>query len=101
MPGPLWRSIAADLREQIESGRLGPGTQLPSERELGEQFTASRNTVRAAMNWLVSRGLFERRSGQGTFMRPKIEPFVTTLSGDWQAEEEDFSAALNEARDRT
>lgn len=82
MAEPLYRQIAQDLREQIESGSLGPGDQLPTEGELGENYNASRNTVRDAMKWLVTRGLVETRPGQGTFVTQRLVPFVTTLSSD-------------------
>lgn len=34
MPEPMYRQIADDLREQIESGTLARGSQLPTELEL-------------------------------------------------------------------
>jgi GntR family transcriptional regulator len=79
---PMYRQIAEDLREQIESGRLEPGQQLPTELELRERYAASRNTVRDAIKWLINLGLVETRPGQGTFVVQKIDPFVTTLSGE-------------------
>ena len=77
---PMYRRIAQELRQQIKSGHPGPGEQLPTELELGERFVASRNTVRDAIKWLTVNGLVETRPGQGTFVRPRITPFVTTLS---------------------
>jgi GntR family transcriptional regulator len=82
MANPMYRQIAEDLREQIESGQLQPGQQLRTEIELREHYNASRNTVRDAIKWLTSLGLVETRPGQGTFVVEKIDPFVTTLSGD-------------------
>ena len=38
MANPMYRQIAEDLREQIESGELGPGQQLPTELELREHY---------------------------------------------------------------
>ena len=49
-----------------------------------EQYNASRNTVRDAIKWLTTLGLVETRPGQGTFVVEKINPFVTTLTGDPQ-----------------
>src|SRR5262245_34700556 len=66
----------------IESGELGHGDQLPTELELREQYDASRNTVRDAVKWLITRGLVETRPGQGTFVVEKIDPFVTPLDRD-------------------
>jgi GntR family transcriptional regulator len=87
----LYRIIADDLRRKIESGDLAPGDKLPGEEDLRTQYggesrqsRASRNTVREALRWLVSRGLVETRSGQGTFVLQVPEPFVHTLSAGWQ-----------------
>jgi len=77
---PMYRQIAEDLRHQIESGELPPGSQVRPEIELREYYSASRNTVRDAIKWLTTRGLVETRPGQGTFVVEKISPFVTTLT---------------------
>jgi GntR family transcriptional regulator len=79
---PIYRQIAEDLRRRIEDGHLEPGAQLQTELELREEYNASRNTVRDAIKWLITRGLVETRPGQGTFVVQKIDPFVTTLSKD-------------------
>jgi GntR family transcriptional regulator len=86
MPEPKWRQIAEDLRQKIESGQLGGSDEherpkpLPTELELQGEYGASRNTVRDAIDWLRTRGLVYTRSGQGTFVAQKINPFVTRLS---------------------
>ena len=82
MANPMYRQIAEDLRQQIESGDLAPGSQLPTELEFRERYSASRNTVRDAIKWLINLGLVETRPGQGTFVIEAKDPFVTTLSGD-------------------
>jgi len=79
---PMYRQIAEDLQGKIESGELEQGAQLPTEIDLREEYTASRNTVRDAIKWLMTRGLVETRPGQGTFVVEKINPYVTTLTGD-------------------
>ncbi len=80
MANPMYRQIAEDLRGQIESGVLARGRQLPTELELRERYSASRNTVRDAIKWLTTLGLVETRPGQGTFVVDAMDPFVTTLS---------------------
>jgi GntR family transcriptional regulator len=82
MAESLYQRIADDLRQQIESGQLPPGSQLGTEIELREHYGASRNTVRDAIKSLITRGLIETRPGQGTFVTETIVPFVTTLTGD-------------------
>ncbi len=80
----MYRQIADDLRAKIDSGELARGNQLATEIELREKYNASRNTVRDAIKWLTTLGLVETRPGQGTFVVEKINPFVTTLTGDPQ-----------------
>jgi GntR family transcriptional regulator len=81
MPEPMYLKIAENLRQKIESGEIHYGEQLPTELELREQYNyASRNTVRDAIKWLVTRGLVETRPGHGTFVVDKIDPFVTSLN---------------------
>lgn len=80
MAEPMYRRIADDLRSQIDAGTLGPGRHLPTELELRERYDASRNTIRDALRWLITRGLIETRPGHGTFVVEKIDPFVTTLT---------------------
>lgn len=80
MPAPMYRQIADDLRQKIESGELEPATRLPTEIELMEQYNASRNTIRDAIRLLSTRDLVETRMGQGTFVVRRLNPFVTTLT---------------------
>jgi GntR family transcriptional regulator len=87
----MYVQIAGDLRTQIKTGELAPGSQLAPEAGLQDEYSqrpefsssnVSRNTVRDAIEFLVREGLVEKRPGQGTFVIGKINPFVTTLSGN-------------------
>jgi len=53
-----------DIRGLIDSQMLRVGDALPSERELCERFSTSRNTVREAMRMLKAYGVVE--------VRPKV-----------------------------
>ena len=73
MAVPAYLLIAADLRSKIEAGKMRPGTQLPPEKDLQDEYgnltgTVSRNTVRDAIELLVRERLLEKRRGQGTFI---------------------------------
>jgi LacI family transcriptional regulator len=57
------------ISTRIGTGEWGLGAKIPSERELSERLDVSRTTVRNAIQALTARGLFERRIGQGTFVR--------------------------------
>ena len=70
MRGHARKALAA-LRQFVETqvleGHWPPGTQLPTERELADQFAISRNTVRRQMLQLVKEGWIDRHVGRGTF----------------------------------
>jgi len=105
MPQPKYHQIADELREQIASGKLTPGAQLPTEIELREKNDASRNTIRDAIKRLISLGLVEARPGQGTFVVQKIDPFVTELprsaeSGEESSEGPKYLSAVSMAHRR-
>ena len=104
MADSMYRQIAEDLRRQIESGGLPPGSRLRSEIELREHYEASRNTIRDAIKLLSTRGLVETRPGQGTFVVGKISPFVTTLSqvagGDGSGEGSPYTREVSARRRR-
>jgi GntR family transcriptional repressor for pyruvate dehydrogenase complex len=66
-----FEEVAIQIREQLTKGALKPGDRLPSERELAEQFSLSRNTVREALRSLEMSGILEFRKGAtgGAFVR--------------------------------
>lgn len=57
------------LKKQLLSGEWKPGDKLPSEHELAEALGVSRITVRHAMQRLVTLGLIETKSGEGSFVK--------------------------------
>jgi GntR family transcriptional regulator/MocR family aminotransferase len=63
---PLYRQLYDALRDAILSGRLRPGSRLPSTRALADDLGASRNTVLAAFGQLLAEGYLEGRVGAGT-----------------------------------
>lgn len=60
--------IIDQIREIILSGGLKPKDKLPSERELGERFKASRIAVREALKNLEASGLIVIKPGSGVFV---------------------------------
>lgn len=65
---PLHYQIEQYLRALITEEDYRNGKLLPTEVEFSEQFGTSRNTVRQAINKLVSEGLLLRRKGVGTIV---------------------------------
>ena len=60
--------IAHRIAAEIHSGIYKPGAMLPSERDLGEQFSVGRNVVREALTILHGMGLTDHTKGK----RPRV-----------------------------
>ncbi|WP_306186381.1 PLP-dependent aminotransferase family protein [Streptomyces sp. MK5] len=60
------RGLTDALREAVRSGRLAPGTRLPSSRVLAADLGVARNTVADAYADLVAEGWLTARQGSGT-----------------------------------
>lgn len=76
-PIPLYYQIEKALERQIETGVLGEGDQLPSERDLADQLGVSRMTIRQAVRSLVMAGYCYRIRGKGVFVRKRRVFFDT------------------------
>lgn len=63
--------LADWLREEIGSGRFAPGEKLPTEQELGQRFSLSRDTVRKGLAAMEEEGLIYKVRGSGTFVRDR------------------------------
>src|SRR5215469_9128352 len=64
---PKYLRIHSNLRERITSGQWPPGSPLPSQRDLADEFGVSIMTLRQALQLLTDEGLIETRHGSGTF----------------------------------
>jgi GntR family transcriptional regulator, transcriptional repressor for pyruvate dehydrogenase complex len=72
----IYQQIVEQIEQRFVSGELKVGDQLPSERELAEQFGVSRIAVREAVKALREKGLVEIRPGRGTFITNGTEGVV-------------------------
>jgi GntR family transcriptional regulator len=78
--GPLYQKLQQALRDAIQNRILEPDEALPPERDLAEEFSVSRITVRKALDGLVTEGLLTRRQGAGTFVASRVEKNFSKLS---------------------
>jgi DNA-binding transcriptional MocR family regulator len=60
--------IVASVVREIASGALPPGSRLPPVRVLEHQLGISKNTVQAAYDELMARGVVEPREREGVFV---------------------------------
>ena len=76
----LHRQLYQEVRQAILTGRLAPGSRLPSTRTLAGDLGLSRNTILTAFDQLCAEGYLEGRSGAGTRVSrslPRTAPLVT------------------------
>ena len=92
---PIYAQLERGLRAAIASGRLTPGDQLPTVRQLAVDLQVNANTVARVYVDLERAGILETRRGVGSFVaagrleaRPageksrKLRAFITRLLAD-------------------
>ncbi len=63
---PKYQRIATELQNEIKTGQLPAGEMLPTEEQLTQRFSASRQTIRQALSLLVDAGLITKQRGSGS-----------------------------------
>jgi GntR family transcriptional repressor for pyruvate dehydrogenase complex len=91
----LYEGAVDQIRSLILAYNFKPGDRLPSERELAEQLSIGRPSVREALRILGAMGLIEIRVGNGTYVRdvsllPYIESLITLISSRLKTREENI-----------
>jgi GntR family transcriptional regulator len=69
---PLGQQIMQQVRLAIASGRLQPGEQLPSARDLAAELRVNFHTVRKAYADLEGEGVLRFERGKGTFVPEQV-----------------------------
>lgn len=95
---PIYAQLERGLRAAIAAGRLRPGDQLPTVRQLAVELQINANTVARVYGELERADVLETRRGVGSFIaatpsqaRPPVEhhrrlrAFVTRVLGDADA----------------
>jgi len=75
-----YEAIYKDLEKKITQGEFRPGDILPTEQNLREQYGASRDTVRKALQMLTEIGLITKTQGRGSVVT-KRNQFNFPISG--------------------
>lgn len=94
--------VADILREQLLSGVIGDGDELPSQDDLLQRFGVSKPSLREAMRILEAQGLVTIRRGSrggGIVHLPKAENVASTLGlvlRSRQVPSDDVGVALRE-----
>jgi GntR family transcriptional regulator len=72
-PVPSYQQLAAQLRERIASGEIGPDEALPSITYIRQETGLAVGTIRAAIAMLVEQGSAYTVPGRGTYARRDTE----------------------------
>ncbi|MGY4956272.1 GntR family transcriptional regulator [Streptomyces nigrescens] len=72
-PRPPYQQAADVIRREIRAGRLKPGEQLPSHRELQERFNIANMTARSALRVLRDEGLIYTVQGRGSYVSDALD----------------------------
>lgn len=82
MPSGRGRELAELILAEFERSGLGPGSRLPTERQLAADLGITRTGIRHALAALEADGRISREVGRGTFLRAVPVP----ADGDRPAE---------------
>ncbi|HEY0934868.1 MAG TPA: GntR family transcriptional regulator [Trebonia sp.] len=82
---PKYAQVVAEMQRRIESGEYPPGSMLPSEHQLSDEFQIARPTVVRALRVLRQDGWIETQQGKGSFVRGR--PALAGLEAQRPGEE--------------
>jgi len=68
---PIYLQIVNAIKHQVATGRLPPGTQLPTVRELATTLRINPNTVARAYEQLDQDNVITTQQGRGTYVRER------------------------------
>ncbi|WP_373600765.1 GntR family transcriptional regulator [Paraclostridium bifermentans] len=82
MSEPIYKKIENYIKNLIQTKSLKPGELIPSEKQLSEEFSVTRMTVRSALNNLVKDGYITRQRGVGSIvLANKVYDNISAVSG--------------------
>ena len=89
----LHRQLYAQIRAAILSGRLAPGSALPSSRLIAAELDCARGTVLLAIDQLAAEGYVRSSGGSGTFVVDELPDDLLSLRRA-RAGDDDFPDAI-------
>lgn len=81
-PTPIYAQLERALRAAIATGRLKPGDQLPTVRQMAVDLRVNANTIARVYLDLERAGVLETRRGVGSFV--KASPAEVRSAGERQ-----------------
>jgi GntR family transcriptional regulator len=81
-PEPIYEQIVRQVHAALASGRLSPGEQVPSHRDLATRLAINHLTVKRAYEQLERDGLLQTRRGLGTFVVERVSQKAASRGHD-------------------
>ena len=91
----IYEQIVDGFKEEIVTGALAPGDQLPSVRDLSARLTVNPNTIQKALRTLEVQGFIYPVAGRGNFVSAQQRAATDSQK---EAVYEKIEAAVNELR---
>src|ERR1022692_2354693 len=83
---PKYAQVIEELQRRIEGGEWPPGSMMPSEHQLSDEFGIARPTVVRALRVLRQEGWIETQQGKGSFVRGR--PALTEVASQRRGQAE-------------
>ena len=74
---PIYIQIVEQVRQQVATGKLKPGDQLPTVRALASDLRVNFNTVARAYRLLDEANIISTQQGRGTYILDEPPPEIT------------------------
>jgi len=76
---PEYKKVVSHICGKIADGSLEMGSRLPTERQLAEDLSLSRNCVREGLRVLKDMGVLEGRQGSGNYLAENFAARISSL----------------------
>ena len=93
---PIYTQLVEELALRMVTGCYGPGSRLPSVRELAAEARVNPNTMQRAMAELEGRGLLRTERTSGRFVTDDLELLENEKRGLARKHIENFLAHMAE-----
>lgn len=79
MAEKTYDKVTEFIKEKIVSGEYGPGSKLPTERELALQLGISRNSVREGLRVMENIGVITSQQGSGNYISLNFDDMMSEM----------------------
>ncbi len=76
---PIYLQIVESVQRLVATGRLKPGDQLPTVRQLAVDLRVNPNTVARAYLELDRKGVISTQQGRGTYVSERADALALSL----------------------